>query len=153
MINASTGKVVAKIANGEGVDALGWDPAEKLIYIPAGRSGNITVVHQDSPDKYTTVATVPTMVGGKTIAVDSAKHVAYVFAPEYGPPPAFVFSVGSAVAWHLAHPAVPSEACSDTPCDWQRSPPCAGISRRSPISNRPPSPTRSARPHFTSFGS
>jgi hypothetical protein len=70
------------------VDALGWDPVEKLIYIPAGRDGNVTVVHQDSPDKYTTVATVQTMPGAKTIAVDPVSHTAYLFQPEYGPPPA-----------------------------------------------------------------
>lgn len=87
VVDAGTGKVVATIANGEGVDALGWDAAEKLIYIPAGRDGNVTVVHQDSADKYTVVAKVATMPGGKTIAVDPAKHVAYVFAPEYGPAP------------------------------------------------------------------
>ena len=58
VVDASNGKVVATIPNGDGVDALGWDPVQKLIYIPAGRSGTVTVVHQDSPDKYTTVATV-----------------------------------------------------------------------------------------------
>src|SRR5262249_30746565 len=59
VVDAATGKVVAEIKNGDGVDALGYDAAQKLIYIPAGRDGNVTVVHQDSPDKYTTVATVP----------------------------------------------------------------------------------------------
>jgi DNA-binding beta-propeller fold protein YncE len=88
VVDASNGKVVATIANGDGVDALGWDPAEKLIYIPAGRDGTVTVVHQDSPDKYTTVATVHTMPGAKTIAVDPVTHTAYLFQPEYGPPPA-----------------------------------------------------------------
>ncbi len=88
VVDGSTGKVVAKIANGDGVDALGWDPSEKLIYIPAGRDGNVTVVHQDSPDKYTVVDTVKTMPGAKTIAVDPVKHVAYLFQPEYGPAPA-----------------------------------------------------------------
>jgi len=88
VVDASTGKVVATITNGDGVDALGWDPVEKLIYIPAGRDGNVTVVHQDSPDKYTVVATVPTMRGAKTITVDAVRHVAYLFQPEYGPPPA-----------------------------------------------------------------
>jgi DNA-binding beta-propeller fold protein YncE len=88
VLDSVTGKVVATIANGVGVDALGWDPAEKLIYIPAGRDGNVTVAHQDSADKYSVVATVPTMRGGKTIAVDPMKHTAYVFAPEFGPPPA-----------------------------------------------------------------
>jgi DNA-binding beta-propeller fold protein YncE len=88
VVNGTTGKVVATIANGDGVDALGWDAAQKLIYIPAGRDSNVTVVHQDSPDKYTVVATVPTMRGAKTIAVDPIRHAAYLFQPEYGPAPA-----------------------------------------------------------------
>ncbi len=88
VVDPATGKVVTTIPNGDGVDALGWDPAEKLMYIPAGRDGNVTVVRQDSPDKYTVVATVLTMRGTKTIAVDPIKHVAYLFAPEYGPAPA-----------------------------------------------------------------
>jgi len=37
VVDPGTGRVVATIPNGEGVDALGWDPSEKLIYIPAGR--------------------------------------------------------------------------------------------------------------------
>ena len=88
VLDASTGKVVATIANGDGVDGLGFDASEKLIYIPAGRAGNVTVVREDSPDKYTVVATVPTMGGARTIAVDPIKHVAYLFQPEYGPAPA-----------------------------------------------------------------
>jgi glutamine cyclotransferase len=88
VVDPATGKVVATIANGEGVDALGWDPAERLIYIPAGRSGNVTVARQDSPDKYTVIATVTTVPGAKTISVDPMTHVAYLFQPEYGPPPA-----------------------------------------------------------------
>ena len=90
VVDVKTGKVVAQIANGDGVDALGWDPAQKLIYIPAGRDGNVTVVHQDAPDTYRVVATVATMRGAKTIAVDPVTHNAYVFTPEYGPPPALV---------------------------------------------------------------
>src|SRR5881296_4005077 len=70
VVDATTGKIVATIANGDGVDALGWDPVERLIYIPAGRDSNVTVVHEDSPDKYTVVATVATMRGAKTISVD-----------------------------------------------------------------------------------
>lgn len=88
VVDPTSGKVVATIANGDGVDALGWDGPQKLIYIPAGRDGNVTVVHQDAPDKYTVVATVTTMPRAKTIAVDPVKHVAYLFQPEYGPAPA-----------------------------------------------------------------
>ena len=60
VVDASSGKVVASIPNGTRVDALGYDPSRKLIYIPNGGEGNVTVVHQDSADKYTTVATVNT---------------------------------------------------------------------------------------------
>lgn len=88
VLDAATGKVVAEITNGDGVDALGYDPSQKLIYIPSGTAGNVSVVHQDSPDKYTVVGTVPTMRGAKTIAVDPVKHMVYLFQPEYAPTPA-----------------------------------------------------------------
>src|SRR5438132_3179742 len=88
VVDASSGKVVATITNGTRVDALGWDPSKKLIFIPNGGEGNVTVVHQDSPDKYTTVATVDTFAGAKTIAVDPKTHNTYLFQPERGPAPA-----------------------------------------------------------------
>src|SRR5215469_6559680 len=88
VVDASTGKIVASITNGTRVDALGWDPSKKLIYIPNGGEGNVTVVHQDSADKYTVVATVPTFAGAKTICVDPKTHNAYLFQPERGPAPA-----------------------------------------------------------------
>jgi DNA-binding beta-propeller fold protein YncE len=88
VVDPNGGKIVATIKNGTRVDALGWDPSEKLIYIPNGGQGNVTVVHQDSPDKYTTVATVDTFAGAKTIAVDPKTHNAYLFQPERGPAPA-----------------------------------------------------------------
>jgi len=87
VVDPSTGKVVAPIKNGTRVDALGWDASKKLIYIPNGGEGNVTVVHQDSPDAYTVVATVPTFAGAKTIAVDPATHNVYLFQPERGPAP------------------------------------------------------------------
>ncbi len=87
VVDASTGKVVATIANGTRVDALGWDPGKKLIFIPNGGEGNVTVVRQDSPDRYTTVATVATVPGAKTIAVDPVTHNVYLFQPERGPVP------------------------------------------------------------------
>jgi len=87
VIDATSGKVVATITNGDGVDALGWDASQHLIYIPAGRDSNVTVVREDAPDKYTVVATVPTMRGAKTITVDTVRHIAYLFQPEFGPLP------------------------------------------------------------------
>src|SRR5579864_2651177 len=88
VVDPHSGKIVATVKNGTRVDALGWDPSKKLIYIPNGGEGNVTVVHQDSPDRYTTVATVDTFAGAKTITVDPKTHNAYLFQPERGPAPA-----------------------------------------------------------------
>jgi len=87
VVDPKTGKVVASIKNGTRVDALGWDPSKKLIFIPNGGDGTVTVVHQDSADKYTVVASVPTFAGAKTITVDPTTHNAYLFQPERGPAP------------------------------------------------------------------
>ena len=67
VVDAASGKIVAQITNGDGVDGIAWDQSQKLLYIPSGTDGNVTVVHEDSPDKYTTVATVTTMKGARTI--------------------------------------------------------------------------------------
>jgi len=88
VLDAATGKVVASITNGTRVDALGWDAEKKLIFIPNGGEGNVTVVHQDSADKYSVRETVPTFAGAKTICVDPKTHNVYLFQPERGPAPA-----------------------------------------------------------------
>jgi len=87
VVDPTSGKIVATIKNGTRVDALGWDPSKKLIYIPNGADGTVTVAHQDSADAYTVVATVPTFSGAKTITVDPKTHNAYLFQPERGPAP------------------------------------------------------------------
>ena len=87
VVDPANGQIVATIANGTRVDALGWDPSRKLMYIPNGGEGNVTVVHQDSPDKYSVVETVPTFAGAKTICVDPKTHNVYLFQPERGPAP------------------------------------------------------------------
>jgi len=87
VVDASSGKVVTTIPNGTRVDALGWDASRKLIFIPNGGEGTVTVAHQDSADKYTVVATVPTFAGAKTITVDPTTHNVYLFQPERGPAP------------------------------------------------------------------
>jgi len=87
VVDPTSGKIVATIKNGTRVDALGWDPSKKLIYIPNGADGTVTVAHQDSADAYTVVATVPTLAGAKTITVDPKTHNVYLFQPERGPAP------------------------------------------------------------------
>jgi len=88
VLDGTTGKVVAQIANGDGVDGIAWDQSQRLLYIPSSSDGSVEVVHQDSPDTYSVVATVPTMRGARTITINPKTHTAYVFMPEFGPPPA-----------------------------------------------------------------
>jgi DNA-binding beta-propeller fold protein YncE len=87
VVDMRTGKVVASPAVGAGVDAAGFDPATQLAFTSNGE-GTITVVHEDTPDKYTVVETVPTQRGARTMAVNPKTHRLYTVTAEFGPTPA-----------------------------------------------------------------
>ena len=65
--SADDGKVVFPI--GDGVDANAFDPETKLAFASTG-DGNLTVAHEDGPDKYTVVAIVPTKKSAHTVGLD-----------------------------------------------------------------------------------
>jgi DNA-binding beta-propeller fold protein YncE len=87
IVDMRTGKVVATPAVGAGVDAAGFDPGTQLAFTSNGE-GTITVVHEDTPDKYTVVETVPTQRGARTMAVNPKTHRLYTVTAEFGPAPA-----------------------------------------------------------------
>lgn len=87
VVDMRTGKVVASPAVGEGVDAAGFDPATQLAFTSNGE-GSITVVHEDTPDKYTVVETVPTQRGARTMAINPKTHRLYTVTADFGPTPA-----------------------------------------------------------------
>jgi len=87
VVDVRTGKVVATPAVGSGVDAAGFDPGTQLAFTSNGE-GTITVVHEDTPDKYTVVETVPTQRGARTMAVNPKTHRLYTVTAEFGPAPA-----------------------------------------------------------------
>jgi DNA-binding beta-propeller fold protein YncE len=87
VVDTKTGKVVAAPAVGNGVDASGFDPATQLAFTSNGE-GSITVVHEDTPDKYTVVETVPTQRGARTMTVNPKTHRLYTVSAEFGPAPA-----------------------------------------------------------------
>jgi DNA-binding beta-propeller fold protein YncE len=74
VVNADTGKVVATPAIGEDPDAAGFDPATQLVFSSNGESGDLTVIRQDSADKYTVVENVPTRKYARTMAIDFKTH-------------------------------------------------------------------------------
>src|SRR5579863_969086 len=82
-----TGKVVASMPIGQGVDAATFDPATQLAFASCG-DGTITVAHEDSPDKYSVVETIATQRGARTMALDIANHRVFTVTSDFGPPPA-----------------------------------------------------------------
>lgn len=85
--DAQAGKVITTVPIGEGVDANRFDPGTQIAFASTG-DGNITVVHEDGPDKYTVVGNVATKRGARTMEVDLASHVVYTVSADFGPPPA-----------------------------------------------------------------
>ena len=68
-----------KVAIGNGVDAVAYDKKAHLVFTSNGE-GSISVIRQESSDKYTGFANVPTQKGAKTMALDTGKHVVYSVA-------------------------------------------------------------------------
>ncbi len=81
VVNADTGKVVATMPIGAGVDAAKFDPATKLVFLSNG-DGTVNVFHEDSADKYSTVQTIKTELGAKTMTLDPKTHEIYLSVAE-----------------------------------------------------------------------
>lgn len=86
VMDADNGKVVATVPIGQGVDANRFDPGTQLAFASTG-DGHITVVHEDSPDKYTVVQTLDTQRGARTMEVDPKTHNLFTVTAEFGPMP------------------------------------------------------------------
>jgi DNA-binding beta-propeller fold protein YncE len=88
VVNYDDGKVVATVPIGEGPDAAAFDPGTKLAFSSNGQDGDLTVVRQDSADKYSVAQTVPTKRGARTMALDLKTHTIYLPDADFGPAPA-----------------------------------------------------------------
>jgi DNA-binding beta-propeller fold protein YncE len=85
VVDADTGKIVATPTIGDGPDAAGFDPATKLFFSSNGE-GSITVIHEDSPDKFTVIDTVPTKRSARTMGLDLKTHNIFLPAADFDPP-------------------------------------------------------------------
>jgi YVTN family beta-propeller protein len=81
VVNADSGKVVATLPIGKGVDANGFDPGTELAFSSNG-DGTLTVVHQDAPDKFTVVQNAATQKGARTMALNPESHDVYLVTAE-----------------------------------------------------------------------
>jgi hypothetical protein len=78
VMDADTGKVVTTVPIGAGVDATWFDPETNFVLNSCGQDGVLTVIHEDSPDKYTVVENVKTEKGARTMALDPKTHTVYL---------------------------------------------------------------------------
>ena len=84
--NAVSGKQAALVPIGEHPDAAAYDRKRGWVFSSNGE-GTLSVVREDSPDRYSVVQTVVTQRGARTMALDEATGKAYLVTAEFGPAP------------------------------------------------------------------
>jgi DNA-binding beta-propeller fold protein YncE len=86
VVNADGGAVVATLPIGSGVDATAFDPETQLAFSANGE-GTMTVIAEETPDRYRVVANVSTQRGARTVALDSRTHRLFTATALMTPPP------------------------------------------------------------------
>jgi DNA-binding beta-propeller fold protein YncE len=87
VFDPDAGKVIASLPiGGRGNDAVRFDPGAKLAFASEGE-GDITIVREDSPDKFTVLGNVKTERGARTMECDTSTHTLYSVTAQFGPPP------------------------------------------------------------------
>jgi DNA-binding beta-propeller fold protein YncE len=86
IVNADNGNAVASPAIGDGCDATAFDADLDLAFASAG-DGTVTVIHEDSGDKFSVIQTVTTQKGARTMALDSKTHQIFTVTANVGPRP------------------------------------------------------------------
>jgi len=77
VVDATDGKIVAKLPIGDGTDGVSFDNATKMIYTSNGE-GTITAVKESDANSFTVAATIPTRKGARTITIDESTHTLYL---------------------------------------------------------------------------
>jgi DNA-binding beta-propeller fold protein YncE len=81
------GKVVTTVPIGDGPDAVRFDPGTGLVFSSNG-DGTMTVVKQESADKYSVLENVTTAPRARTMELDPKTHRVFLVTAEFGPAPA-----------------------------------------------------------------
>ena len=84
MMDSTSGKIVASVPIGDGVDANAFDPGTKLAFASCG-DGTVTIAHEDG-DKLTVVQTLKTEKGARTMALDPKTHKIYLASAKFDAP-------------------------------------------------------------------
>jgi len=84
VLDADSGHRVASVPIGNGPDGVAFDSKRGLVYSSNGQDGTLTVVHEDDPDHYRVLATVPTQTTARTIALDPQTGHLFLSAAQFG---------------------------------------------------------------------
>jgi DNA-binding beta-propeller fold protein YncE len=87
VIDADNGRLVTELSIGRGSDAIAYDPTRRRVFSPNGVDGTLTIFQQTSPDAYQSLDTIPTLVSGRTMAVDPTSGRLFIVAADTDPNP------------------------------------------------------------------
>jgi YVTN family beta-propeller protein len=85
-VNARTGEIVATVPTSKGADGAGFDPASGDVLIPNGE-GKLSVIREETPDRYTLIENVPTEFGARTMDFDPARRRVFTATADLTPDP------------------------------------------------------------------
>jgi DNA-binding beta-propeller fold protein YncE len=86
VLDSQTGKVLATVPIGSGVDGAVFDTSTGSA-ISSNGEGSLTVVKETKPGTFEAVQTVQTQRGARTITIDPVSHHIFVTTADYGPAP------------------------------------------------------------------
>jgi len=86
VMDTESGKIVTSLPIGNGTDAAAFDPQTRMVFSSNGE-GTLTVIQQESADKYTVADTVKTEPGARTMALDLKTHKIYLINADRKPAP------------------------------------------------------------------
>lgn len=87
ILDSRSGKLVASVPIGDGVDAARFDTATGLAFASNGE-GTLTVIHEETPDSFRVRETVRTQPGARTMELDPVTHRVFLSVASFGPAPA-----------------------------------------------------------------
>ncbi|MGB2592324.1 MAG: hypothetical protein WBG02_20340 [Candidatus Acidiferrum sp.] len=85
IVNADNGNIITTLPTGMGVDTVAFNPAT-MEAISAEFAGSMTFIKENSPTSFVVEQTLQTMVGAKTLALDTKTNHLLTMAAEFGPP-------------------------------------------------------------------
>lgn len=85
VVDAETGRIVAKPPIGLGSDAAVFDPKRQLVLSANGKDGTLSVIEERAPEAFVPIATIKTAVSARTMDLDPESGRLYLVAADLEP--------------------------------------------------------------------